>query len=142
MIFVLYTSHYAQTYVTEDMIYGSVINAIKGIPKSTGNLSNYIYNTEIKKEKDFWWYWKKNNILQQKLKRKNIDYHTILKQGIYPKSVNDNTRETQMKKYAILTALAKMNNIETGEIIELEKEKQHKKKLNIEVKDIYELKKN
>ena len=49
----------AEVLVTEDMIYGSVIDAIKRIPSSIGNLGNHIYKSEIKKERDMWWYFKK-----------------------------------------------------------------------------------
>jgi hypothetical protein len=131
-----------QTLVTEEMVYGGVIDAIKRIPESMANLGNYIYKTEMKKEKSFWWYFKKNTKLKKELEKRNIDYYTILKQGMYPKKVYDNSREAEIKKYAILTALAKTNGIPINENYEKEKTPHKRKKLKIEMTDINEIKKN
>jgi hypothetical protein len=129
-IFIIITSAIlltnAEVLVTEDMIYGSVIDAIKRIPSSISNLGNHIYKEEIKKERNMWWYFKKNNKIKIKLKEKNIDYYTILKQGMYPRKVYDNSRRAEMKKYAILTALAKQNNIKIEETINIVKEERKK----------------
>jgi len=116
------------------MIYGGVAEAIKGIPKSISNLGNYIYRTELKKEKNYWWYFKKNQKLKIELKKRMIDYYTILKQGMYPVKVYDNSIKSEIKKYAILTALAQRNGIKT----ESNEEKiiHKKKKLKIEMIDI------
>ena len=59
VIFVISTFVKSEVLVTQDMIYGGVAEAIKGISKSISNLGNYIYRTELKKEKNYWWYFKK-----------------------------------------------------------------------------------
>jgi len=120
--------------VTQDMIYGGVAEVIRGIPESISNLGNYIYKTEIKKEKNYWWYFKKNQKLKIELKKRRIDYYTLLKQGMYPVKVYDNSLKSEIKKYAILTALAQENGIKTESTEE--KIIHKKKKLKIEIIEI------
>ena len=127
---------HSEPMVTEDMIYQSVANAIKGIPKSISKISNHIYRTEIKKEKTFWWYFNKNQPIKTRLKKRKIDYYTLIKQGLYPEKPYDQSRENEMKKYAILVALAKENEIDISDIIgKTEEKKKIKKKLKIKITD-------
>ena len=122
--------------VNENMIYGSMIDTIKRIPDSIANIGNYTYKTEIKKEKNFWWYWHRNQAIKKRLKERKIDYYTILKQGMYPRKVYDNSREAEIKKYAILVSLAKTNDIDISDIIgKTEKKQKNKKKINIIMSD-------
>ncbi len=134
VIFVISTFVKSEVLVTQDMIYGGISEVIKGIPENISNLGNYIYKTEIKKEKNYWWYFKKNQKLKTELKKRMIDYHTLLKQGMYPVKVYDNSKKSEIKKYAILTALAQKNGIKTESIEE--KIIYKKKKLKIEMIDI------
>jgi len=55
---------------------------------------------------------------------------------MYPRKVYDNSRRAEMKKYAILTALAKYNNIETEETTNIVKVERKKKKLIIHMTDM------
>ncbi len=121
----------AETIISEEMITTALIDTIKRIPENIASIGNTIYKTEIKKEKGYWWYFKENNRLKRKLKEKNIDYHTILKQGMHPKKIYDNSTKSMIKKYAILKALATKNGIE-----KIKHKKRQKKKLNIIMTDM------
>ena len=138
---------YAQPAITSDMMFDGIldgiIDTIKGIPQSISHLGNSIYNREVKKEKSYWWYFNRNSKLKVALKKRKIDYYTILKQGMYPLKVYDNSRKAEMKKYAILLALAKENEITTEESTQGDVPKEHrKKKLDIQITDMNDIKKN
>ena len=93
------------------MIFDSVENAIVNGFKGIGRLGDYAYKKHVRGEKSYYWYFNKNQHMQRELKKKHIDYWTILKQKMYPLKVYDNSRKAEIKKYIILSTLAKQNNI-------------------------------
>ncbi|GEM_PF-4113230 len=129
----------AEPIITEDMIFESIENAIVNGYKGLKKLGNYEYKTHVQGEKNYYWYFNKNQKMQRELKKKNIDYWTILKQKMYPVKVYDNSKEAERKKYIILSELSKQNNIkitkkENININQEEKEKEKRKNAKEELK--------
>jgi len=120
----------AEPIVTNDIIYGSVINSVKSIPKATKNLILYTTND---KEKNSWWYFYKNQKLKAILKKHNIKYYPILKMRMYPLKTYNNSREAEKKKYEILMDLIQRNDIKIEE--DTTKPEKQKHKLHIEMRD-------
>jgi len=118
---------YAELVIQEGIIYDGVINIIKKIPESIGNLGEQIYKTQIKGEKGFYWYFNTNQKIKIELNKRKINYSTILKEKMYPVKIYDNSIETEKKKYYILSELAKKNNIKINNIEINEKENKEKK---------------
>jgi len=133
----LCTTLNAQVIVTEDMIYDSIENAIKNGIKGIGELGDYFVKKHMNDEKGFNWYYHENLKMIKILKKRKIDYWTILKQHMYPIKASSYTKEAEIKKYAILKTLCIQNNIIKSETV-----KRKKKKINIITTDMYQLKKN
>jgi len=110
----------AQPMVTQEMIYNSVINAIKTIPDATKGITKEIYETQIEHKKGYYEIFNENQKMKTILKNRNIDYYTVLKQKMYPLKTSDNSREAKIKENRILKKLIN-KNIKTKNINQTEK---------------------
>jgi len=125
---IISTISYSEVYVTNEMIYESVYEAIKNGTKEVPNLIKFVYNKETSTKKNFWWYFKRNQKMKTILNKNHIDYYTLIKQALYPQKPYESSLENERKKFAVLTTLMYKNNL-----IPKKETKRKKKKLNIVV---------